>query len=107
MDFSQWFSDQMKQRGWSQTYLATKAGVSRPLVNRIQNGDVLPSADFCIKVAGALGESPVKLLRIAGKLPPGAPNDQTITEIMDLLETMPQPQRIEVLKYIRYLKQGP
>lgn len=67
-------------------------------------GNVPPSADFCIKAAQALGESPIKLLRLAGILPP-APDDATLQELTELAGNLPPEQRREALRYIRYLYQ--
>ena len=101
-----WLSQEIARRGWSHTELAKKASVSRPLVSRILSGDMPASADFCIKVAQALGESPEKVLRLAGILPaapPATPTDDSILqELVELARNLPSKDRKELLKYARF-----
>jgi len=102
-----WLSAELENRHWSQRELARQSGVSQALVWQVLSGDVTPSADFCIKVAQALGEAPEKVLRLAGILPPGpASDDSTLQELMELARSLPPGQRKEALRYLRYLYQS-
>jgi SOS-response transcriptional repressor LexA len=47
--------------GWSQTKLATLAGLTHPTISRIENGKSYYSEDTVIKIAGALGVSAHRL----------------------------------------------
>ena len=102
-----WLSNELKQQGWSYRELGRRADISNALVSRIMTGDMPPSADFCIKVAQALGESPVLVLVLAGILPPQAPDDDsTLQETVELLRNLPPEQRQQALDYIRFLYQN-
>lgn len=101
-----WLSKELEKRHWSQRELARQSGISQPLVSQTLSGDVPPSADFCIKVAQALGEAPEKVLRMAGILPPALEDDPTLAEIQDLVRNLPPSQRKDVLRYIRFLFQN-
>jgi transcriptional regulator with XRE-family HTH domain len=102
-----WLTEELDRLGWSYGELSRRAEVSRPLISRTLSGDMPPSADFCIKIAQALGEPPEKVLRLADILPqlPGAEDELTIEEINDALRGMTPEQRKEALHYIRYLYQ--
>ncbi len=102
--FRVWLSNELKAQRWSQRELARQSGVSQTLISQTLSGEVTPSADFCIKIAQALGEPPEKVLRLAGILPPSASEDDpTFTELTDLARTLTPKQRREVLHYIRFL----
>lgn len=98
-----WVSQEIERRHWSYRELARKTGFSPSLVSKVLLEKRSASADFCIKVANALGESPEKLLRLAGILPTSpASEDSTLQELMDLARSLPPEEQEEVLKYARY-----
>lgn len=102
-DLRVWLNQELTRLGWSQGRLSKHSGISRPLISQVLLGDVNPSADFCIKVAQALNESPEKLLRIASILPAiPASEDATLQELMELARSMPPEDREELLKYARF-----
>lgn len=98
---------EVKQRGWSYRELARQAGISQSLISKTLSGKMPPSADFCIKVAHALEESPETFLRLAGllPLPPASEADPTLAELQDLIKHLPSNQRKEAVRYLRYLYQ--
>lgn len=99
-----WLSEEIKRRKWSHNELARQAKISQAAVSNILSGNRKAGADFCIKVAQALGESPEKVLRLAGILPTStSEGDPTFTELTDLARTLTPKQRREVLHYIRFL----
>ena len=102
-----WVGKEVRRLGWSYRELARQAGVSHTLISRTLSGDMPASADFCIKVAQALDESPEKALRLARILPPlSAPeNDPTLAEAIETLHNLSPDQRKEALRYIRFLYQ--
>jgi transcriptional regulator with XRE-family HTH domain len=99
---SDWLADELTRRGWSHNELARRAGVSQPNVSAIVKGQN-PGCDFCIKIAAALGESPEKVLRLAGILPPASEDDPTLAELHDLVSNLPLAKRKEALQYLRFL----
>lgn len=50
------------EKGWSQLELATRAGLDRKTVNRIENGRFSPSVETLLAVSTALGVSVNALL---------------------------------------------
>lgn len=67
---STWLVNQLNDRNWSHRELGRRAGVSGAAVSRVISGEQNPGADFCAKIAKALGESPDKIFRLAGLLLP-------------------------------------
>lgn len=105
MDFQTWLSDELAKRDWSQRKLALKSGISQALVSMVLAGDARPTAEFCNKVAQAFSESPEKVLRMAGLLPPIDEDDPTFQELIELARNLTLEQRQELLKYARFLRQ--
>lgn len=105
-----WLSQELDRRGWSHRELARNTGFSQSLVSKTLSGERNPSADFCIKVAQVLGESPETLLRLAGILPPGPPaspsDNPTLQELVELARNLPPEQLKELLRYTHYLYQS-
>lgn len=66
---SEFLTRALEKRHWSMRELGRRADVSGALVSEVINGNVPASTKFCVLVAQALGESPVKLLRLAGYMP--------------------------------------
>jgi len=50
-----------EQRGWSVAELATKSGVSRAMISKIERGEASPTASLLVKIAAAFG-LPLSLL---------------------------------------------
>lgn len=107
-EFRDWLSEELKQRGWSHNELARKAKVSQAAVSSVLSGYRNAGADFCVKIADALSETPEKVLRLAGILPsfPTLEDDPLLREVLDTLRNMSLQQRKEVLRFIRYLYQS-
>ena len=105
-ELSTWLSQQLKQRNWSHNELARRAGVSQSAVSGTLSGSRKAGAEFCVKVANALGESPEQMLRLAGILPSlSSSEDATLQELMELARTLPPDQRQQILDYVRFLSQ--
>jgi len=49
--------DLRKEKGWSQTELATESGVSREIIGKYERGEAAPSIDAAKKIADAFGVS--------------------------------------------------
>lgn len=105
--FREWLAHEMTRRGWSHSELSRQANISRPLISQVLAGDVAPSADFCIKVAVALQESPVLVLVKAELLPSGneSGDDSTVQELLEMIRSLPADQRQNLLNYVRFLYQ--
>lgn len=106
-NLSHWLARQMEDRGWSARELARRAGVSHTTVNRVVNNLAPASADFCVGIARALGESPEDVLRLAGQLPllpPEVAEEQEATQILRKLTTG---DRNAVMRMLRGLSRTP
>lgn len=102
-DIKTWLAETLKLRGWSQSELARRASVSQFAVSSVISGDRNAGADFCVKIAHALNESPEKVLRLAGILPTSpASEDDTLQELIELARSLPPEDQKEVLEYIRF-----
>ena len=44
-----------QERGWSQLELATRAGIDRKTVNRVENGKYAPTLDTLVSISSAFG----------------------------------------------------
>lgn len=98
-----WLPKELEQRGWSYSELARRTGLSQSLVSKTLLGERHPSADFCVKVAQALGEPPEKVLRLAGILPTGPASDEdTLQELIELARSLPPEDQKEILEYVRF-----
>ena len=69
MDFIEWLTDKIRTGGLSYSELARRGGMSHARISQVMAGET-PGADFCVKLARALGESPEYVLRLAGILDP-------------------------------------
>lgn len=69
LDFSDWLSQEMANRGWSQSDLAAVADVNRASISHIIKRSRLPGPDLLVKIAKALKYPPEDIFRIAGLLP--------------------------------------
>jgi transcriptional regulator with XRE-family HTH domain len=97
LSFSEWLSDQMDQRGWSQSDLASAAGVGRAAINKIVNQSInRPDPETLLAIARALKMSPVTLFRIAGLLPP-EPEVEKWDDFKTVLEQISEKGREELL----------
>ena len=103
-DFRGWLTEEIIQRGWSKSELARQADLSQSLVSKMLLGDRSITADQCIKIANALGLSPVLVLVKAGILPPQEQKDSnpTLQELMDIARQLPPDVQKDVLAYVRY-----
>lgn len=50
-------SDLRESKGWNQSELADKSGVSRVMIGKYERGDAVPSLDAAKKIADAFGVS--------------------------------------------------
>jgi transcriptional regulator with XRE-family HTH domain len=69
-EISEWLGRQLKERAWSSSELARRAGISQSSVSNVLTGKQIPGLEFCKGVARALDVRTEELLQRAGHLPP-------------------------------------
>jgi transcriptional regulator with XRE-family HTH domain len=102
---SEWLSSQLEQRGWSHSDLARRAGVTRAQVSRVISETRGAGPEFCVAIARALNESPIKIFQLAGLLPYRADPDEdprlrTLNYKFSLLD---EQGKAELERYLDYL----
>ncbi len=66
--FSSWLWDELQKRGWDQTQLVKRSGVSQGQISRIMNNTRNPGPDALRKIARALQIPEEAAFRAAGVL---------------------------------------
>jgi transcriptional regulator with XRE-family HTH domain len=103
-NFITWLTDEIVSRGWSNSELARRAGISPAAISMVMSGQNRPGNEFCLGIARALGIPPEDIFRKAGLLPdlPYGPLDQmTLQELHDLMRNLTPRDRRDVLEYAR------
>lgn len=106
-DLIEWLSEKLKERGWSMRELSRRADISYTSVANVLSGERDPTWGFCASIAGPFDEPPINLFRMAGLLGDIPEDDITLQELIAVIEGMDIEQRMEVIRYARYLlKEG-
>lgn len=93
MEFSKWLQAELNNRGWGQSDLARRSGLSTSQISNVLNGGRDAGPDFCIGVARALGISREEVFRQRGWLlrePTLVVPADADTRLTDLAETVRQ-----------------
>lgn len=95
INFVTWLTVEMDKRGWSNSELARRAGITPSNVSMVISGTRQPGWDFCAKIARPLGHSPEHVLRQAGLLPalPAPDGDPLLSEILTLAKSLNADER--------------
>lgn len=88
-----------KDRGWSQTQLADRAGFHLTHINRVEAGKYVPSLDTAVKLAEVFETSLDDLVNEAGRTQVSL-QEQTFAGKIKLLETMDEGDREAVSRII-------
>lgn len=97
-DFSEWLTEQIVARGWTQSELARRAGVTPPTVSRVVSGENRPGHDFVQGVARALGLPPEEVAVRAGLLPDYGEVLPELKALSPRLARLPADDRAAVLE---------
>ena len=98
MDFVNALTEARETRGWSMSELGRRAGVSHASISLVTSGQQSPTADFCVKIADALGWSKEDTLRLAGILDPLPPEVPEERELLRLFRDLDPLQRAHGLE---------
>ena len=88
-DFVNWLTTKLNERGWTASELARRAEMVPSTISMVINEYNDPSPEFCLKVAQALGESPMDVLRLGGYLPALPPAVVDEDEALRLFRQVP------------------
>jgi len=81
MNTSKIITDLRKEKGWSQTDLANKTGISQVMVGKYERGDAIPSIEVAKKLADAFE---VSLDYLVGEGQNASFDKKTIQRLMDI-----------------------
>lgn len=70
VEFAEWLEAKRKEKGWTQTFFAERAGLSNTQMSRLMRYERHPGIDAIQGIARALGIQTEVVMRYAGWLPP-------------------------------------
>ena len=89
-------SDLRDQKGWSQSELATKSGISRVMIGKYERGEAIPSIEVAKKIAQAFE---VSLDYLAGEGVNASYNKEMVQRL-DELESLPENEKQQIFQYM-------
>ena len=98
---SEWTNNILIDTGWSQTELATKAGLSRTSVNDVINGKARGGYKFAKAIAEAADRPIEEGLQAAGILDIPEGQDEQVEELIHLAKQMTDETKEDTLEYAR------
>lgn len=99
-EFLTWLDQQLAQRGWSDHYLARRAGLSHSVLSKARNGTP-PRWEACEALARALDLPPETVFRQAGLLEPLPAEQADLEAWRYLLGRLSARDRYELLQIAR------
>ena len=94
----------MKTKGWNQSELARRAGLSPAAITDVLKGRRNAGKDFCDGIATAVKLPPDEVYRIAGLLPPEPERDNRFYKIQTLYHTLKEEGNKErALEFLEFL----
>jgi transcriptional regulator with XRE-family HTH domain len=104
--FPRWIEQELDKRGWRQSDLARRAGLSEATLSRILNGSRKAGPETCVGIAAALEVPPEHVFRIAGLLPPLPSPVEEEQEALGLFRSLDRQMRGLALGILRALGAG-
>jgi transcriptional regulator with XRE-family HTH domain len=104
--FPRWIEQELDKRGWRQSDLARRAGLSEATLSRILNGSRKAGPETCVGIAAALEVPPEHVFRIAGLLPPLPSPVEEEQEALGLFRSLDRQMRALALGILRALGGG-
>lgn len=87
-DFVEFLTNEMDKRGWDQSELARRSGVTTSQVSRVVNRESRAGLDFCRRISHALGMRDIDLARMAGLLDSEPELNEYSTSIRNTIRLM-------------------
>jgi transcriptional regulator with XRE-family HTH domain len=90
-EFASWLQNEMNERGWNNSELARRAGVSRGAIGNVLRGDRGVGKDIGRGIAKALNLPPEEIYRMVDILPPSRnPENDEADELAHKISLLPQ-----------------
>lgn len=105
INFSQWLKSELDLRGWNQSELSRRSGISNPQISRLINMQSTPGDSACRAIAKALKLPAETVFRAAGLLPPTVQHSPIEDQIILLLRELPPEEQDEILELLRFKTQ--
>jgi transcriptional regulator with XRE-family HTH domain len=102
-EFASWLQQEMNKRGWNNSELARRAGVTRGAIGNVLRGDRNTGSELCLAISKALNIPPETVFRAAGLFPPERTPEEKYEELLSILDTFTEEQRKDVLRYVRFV----
>jgi len=93
--FPDWLKSELDNRNWSQADLASAAGISRAVINKLLRRRTFPQPDTLQAIARALKIPVETVYRAAGLLPQETESEAFEAEIVHKLKLIKSPKRRE------------
>lgn len=106
-NFDLWLIAQIDKLGITKREAATRSGMSDALLYQVTTYGKVPTVEFCVKIAKGLNLPTVEVLHRAGHpivrepRPPGDTTDPWASEAWQLVQRVPESDRVTVLKMLR------
>lgn len=101
IDFNSWLNNELQKRGWSQSDLATAAGLPRGTISNILNNTRKPGANVLEAIANGLHLPPETVYRAAGLLPPVDPIDESVSQLNHAYKQLSPRDQEEILDIVK------
>lgn len=102
-DFADWLRNQLEQRGWTQSELSRRSGVSPAQITRVLSGERGLGEKSISALAKALNLPVETVFRAAGLLPPPPSNEPpTLAEWIEIFMQADEKTREDLLNYAQY-----
>lgn len=102
-DFVTWLTGELNKRGWSNSELARRAGVTHTAISMVINKRNNPGPDMCVGIARAFKIPPELVFRYAGLLPSVADGiEGQALQLYDRFKNLSPQAREDVIQYVTF-----
>jgi transcriptional regulator with XRE-family HTH domain len=105
-ELAEWLVARLQERGWSNSELGRRAGISGAMVSYVVSGQQNAGVAFCRGVAAALDEPPERVFRLAGLLPAREEREELVEEILFFFDRMTPEGQEHFRRIARALAEG-
>lgn len=99
-----WINTETDSRGWSNSELARRAGISRASISNTMNGRNSVTWDFCASIARALSTPVEEVFRMAGLMPP-LPESVKLDKLQSVVRNLGEDELVIVSSFADFIYQ--